>query len=172
MKKIYNYFLALAFVLALSSVNAFANFTSSEVGKSFSASEFTYNFEEDVFGYFLISGKAPKDFADIDVINLGGSGEYGAGANPPYYGMIRLKNKKKADFKLLKPTLEGKNLSFKTEAVGGISYEFVGVLTRTDFGSDLQLAQGEKVLIGTLKKLKGGKTIAESKVGFTWELGD
>jgi hypothetical protein len=175
MKKIYTHLLVAAFVLTVVGSNVFAYYASaySETGRNSTASEFVQVFENDVFGYFMISGKAPKEFADIDHLNLGGSGEYGAGANPPYYGLIRLKGKKKTDFKLLKPTLEGKNLSFKTEAVKGISYDFTGTLTQTDFSTPESQPQGdEKVLSGTLRKMKAGKMIAESKVAFTWFLGD
>jgi hypothetical protein len=175
MKKIYMHLLASAFVLTLACANISAYYTSSysESGKYFMAPEFVQTFEDDVFGFFMISGKAPKEFADIDHLDLGGNGEYGAGANPPYYGQIRLKDKKKTDFKLLKPTLKGKNLSFKTQAVKGISYEFTGTLTQTDFSTpELQPEATEKVLSGTLRKMKAGKMIAESKVEFTWFLGD
>lgn len=145
---------------------------SSTVDAPLATAQFVQNIEDDVFGYFFISGKVPKAFADIDHINLGGSGEYGAQANPPFYGQIRLKDRKRTDFKLLKPVLEGRNLSFKTETVRGVSYSFSGVLTTTDFGSDQQPAADEKVLSGTLKKMKAGKVIAESKLEFTWLLGD
>jgi len=124
----------------------------------------------DIYGYFFIQGKAPVGFADIDHINLGGSGEYGAGAKPPYYGQIRLKNKAQTDYKLLKPTFNGKNFSFKTKSVNGVSYEFNGTFIRLDF-IEKEL-QDTPVLSGTLKKIKAGKAIAQGKVNFTWELGD
>jgi len=125
-----------------------------------------------VFGYFFIKGRAVKAFTDIDHLNLAGSGEYGAQANPPFYGQIRLKDKNKTDYKLLKPTQNGKNFSFTTETVNGVSYEFNGVLSRTDFSRDPQPSAGETVLTGTLKKKSGGKLAAQSKVSFRWELGD
>ena len=175
MKKIKTFLLVSAFVITFANVEVFAHYNSSYsvLEKTFTATKFVQSFEDDVFGYFIISGKAPKDFTDIDHLNLGGSGEYGAGANPPYYGQIRMKDKKKTDFKLLKPTMTGKNLSFKTEAVNGINYEFTGTLTQTDFSTpESQPQADEKVLSGTLRKMKAGKLIAESKVEFTWFLGD
>jgi hypothetical protein len=129
--------------------------------------------EADIHGYFSIKGKVPQGFADIEHINLGGNGEYGAKANPPYYGLIRAKK----DYHLLKPTMDGKNFSFKTKAVAGVSYEFEGAFTRLDFTEEdkqpVDIGKyDETVLSGTLKKMKAGKMIAESKVDFSWELGD
>ena len=130
----------------------------------------------DIHGYFFIKGKAPQGFADIDNLVLGGDGEYGARANPPFYGQIRLKNKAGTDYKLRKPIMSGKNFSFKTESVRGVSYEFEGAFSRLDFTEPEKQPVGDKwnetVLSGTLKKMKAGKMIAQSKVSFRWELGD
>ena len=126
--------------------------------------------KDKVYGYFFFAGKAPAAFKDIDHFDLS-IPAYVEKGKPPDYGRIRLKARNKPDYLLLKPTLEGKNLSFKTKVVGGISYQFSGTLTRTDF-DEPRPASGEIVLRGTLKKIKAGKTIAESKVSFTWELGD
>jgi hypothetical protein len=126
--------------------------------------------KNDVFGYFFITGTVPADFRNIAQLSL--DGDYGRGQNPPTYGRIRLKNKGGTDYILLKPTISGKDLSFKTRAVRGVSYEFAGILTRTDFSKDPKPASDEIVLSGVLKKMKGGKAIAESHVSFTWELGD
>jgi len=126
--------------------------------------------KDKVYGYFFFAGQAPAAFKDIDHFDLSIPAYVEKGKRPDY-GRIRLKARNKRDYLLLKPTLDGKNLSFKTKAVGGISYEFSGTLTRTDF-DEPRPASGEIVLRGTLKKIKAGKTIAESKVSFTWELGD
>jgi hypothetical protein len=125
--------------------------------------------EDKVYGYFSLAGTVPAAFKNIDHINLS-IPAYEEPGKPPDYGRIRLKGNK-PDYVLVKPTLEGKNLTFKTKAVGGVSYEFSGTLTRTDF-DEPRPADGEIVLRGTLKKIQAGKTIAESKVSFTWELGD
>jgi hypothetical protein len=127
----------------------------------------------DLFGYFFIKGKAPQGFADIDVLNLAGNGEYGAGAKPPFYGQIRLKNRARTDYKLLKPTMDGSNISFKTKAVGGVSYEFEGTFRRLDFTENQPVGDkwDEVILSGTLRKMRAGQTAAQSKVDFRWELG-
>ena len=126
--------------------------------------------EDKIYGYFFFAGKAPAAFKDIDHFDLS-IPAYVEKGKPPDYGRIRLKARNKPVYLLLKPTLDGKNLSFKTRAVRGVSYEFSGTLTRTDF-DEPRPASDEVVLRGTLKKIQAGKTIAESKVSFTWELGD
>jgi hypothetical protein len=122
----------------------------------------------DIFGYYFIE-KAPKAFADISEIHL--AGEYGEQQKPPMYGLIRMKGKKVADFKLLKPTLSGKNLTFSTKTVGGINYKFVGAFTKLGSFPTLQ-PNGEILLTGTLTKYRGKKIIASAKVKFSYEAGD
>ena len=143
-----------------------------QTGGGSAAGSATAPLAPDVFGYFSIKGKAPRGFADIDHLNLGGSGEYGVAANPPYYGMIRLTNRARTDYKLLKPVINGNSLSFKTKAVGGVSYVFDGILARTDFGGKSQPEPDDIVLSGTLKKIKAGKVVAQGKMNFTWQIGD
>jgi hypothetical protein len=176
MRKLTTCVIALTFVVALSNAVVPAQFKQIVSEKSV-ASDPTepaaYSQESDIHGFFIIKGKAPKEFSDIDHLNLGGSGEYGAGAKPPYYGQIRLKIRARTDFKLLKPNMNGNNFSFKTKTVGGVSYEFGGTFSRLDFTEvDKQPAGEEVVLSGTLKKMKAGKMVAQSKVNFRWELGD
>lgn len=123
----------------------------------------------DASGTFSIHGRAPQAFANIEVLEIGGDDEYGWKASPPFYGFIRLNDKAKTDFKLLKPTIDGKNISFKTKVTGGVSYEFVGSFTRLDFAEkDLR---NQIVLSGTLKKLVAGKVAAEAKLDFDFTPG-
>lgn len=125
--------------------------------------------EGDIFGYFFIKGTVPVAFKNIDHLNL--SGEYGTTTTPPDYGRIRLNNRAKTDYLLLKPTLDGKHLTFSTKKVAGVSYEFDGMLTRTNF-DDPQPESEDVVLTGTLKKMKSGKVLAQAKLSFSWFLGD
>ena len=81
----------------------------------FAVSTFAQKATTDIFGYYTIV-KPTKDFADIFIIHLGGN--YGAQQKPSFYGLVRLKKKSAKDFYLLKPTLNGKNLTFTTEQVG------------------------------------------------------
>jgi hypothetical protein len=125
------------------------------------------NRTDDVYGYFFIAGKVPAAFRNIDHLNL--EGKYGRDQHPASYGRIRLKSKVLTDYVLRNAIVDGKNLSFTTRTVRGVSYEFTGTLTITDFHSEPR--SDEIVLTGTLKKMQAGKVIAEEKVGFTWENG-
>jgi hypothetical protein len=52
-----------------------------------------------------------------------------------------------------------------------VSYQFDGMLTRTNFDSP-EPSSDEVALSGTLKKIKAGKVVASSWVRYTWFLGD
>lgn len=135
---------------------------------AFALTAFAQSATTDIFGYYTIE-KAPKAFADISEIHLAGS--YGAEQKPPMYGLIRMKAKKAKDFQLLKPTLDGKNLSFSTKVVGGFNYTFSGTFTKLgDFPSERP--EGEVLLKGTLIKLKGKTIIAKANVSFSYSAGD
>ena len=166
MKKFAIYAVALLLVLVLVPRANFARSGSGTV--SMTTRSVNLAADPDVHGFFFFKGRVPAAFRNIDHLNLdipGGSD------TPPYYGQIRLKAPAGTDYKLLKPTLNGKHLAFKTKKVGGVSYEFDGTLTRTNFDAP-QPSSEEVVLTGTLKKVKGGKIIASSRVRYTWFLGD
>jgi len=121
----------------------------------------------DFFGYYFIE-KAPKGFSDISEIHL--AGDYGESQTPPFYGLIRMKKKAAKDFQLNKPTINGKNISFTTKAVAGVSYQFSGTFTKLDnFPTN---PPDGVVLKGTLTKMKGKTKLAASKVNFTYSPGD
>ena len=132
---------------------------------AFRASE-SKQIENDIFGYYFISGKVPKAFADINHIHL--AGNYGKQQKPLFYGLVRLKNGK--DFPILSVTLNGKKVSFITKTVGGVHYYFNGTFTRlSDFPSNPP--QGI-ILQGKLSKLKNNKKFADTNVKFRYEAGD
>ena len=134
----------------------------------FALPSFAQNAKTDIFGYYFIE-KSPKAFADISEIHLAGS--YGAEQKPPMHGLIRMKSKKAKDFQLLKPNLDGMNLTFSTKAVSGISYSFSGTFTRLGNFPEEQ-PEGKVLLKGTLIKLKGKMKLAEANVSFTYSAGD
>jgi|HubBroStandDraft_6_1064221.scaffolds.fasta_scaffold18025_3 hypothetical protein len=122
----------------------------------------------DVFGYFFLTGKVHAEFKPIYVLSLDGS--YGLSQTPPTYGRIRLKGRAHPDYVLSNVEITGNDLTFKTKAVRGISYEFTGTLTITDFKREPR--SDETVLTGRLKKMMGGRVIAQDQVSFRWEKGD
>jgi hypothetical protein len=123
----------------------------------------------DASGTFSIHGKAPRAFANIEVLEIGGNDEYGWKAKPPFYGFIRLNNRAKTDYKLLKPTIDDTKISFKTRSVAGVSYEFEGAFKSLDFAE--KDMRNQTVLSGTLKKLTRGKVSAEAKLDFDYTPG-
>jgi hypothetical protein len=122
----------------------------------------------DIFGYYSIE-KAPKAFADISEIHL--AGEFGAQQKPPIHGLIRLKKKSAKDFRLFKPVLSGKNLTFKSKTVGGIHYEFSGRFTKLE-NFPVTQPNGEILLKGKLTKYHGKRIIATATLRFSYEAGD
>lgn len=122
--------------------------------------------ENDIFGYYTIQRPVPVGFTDISEIHL--AGDYGAQQSPPVHGLIRLKSKTAKDFAINKPTLSGKNITFTTKAVGGVSYQFTGTFVK--FPNNTQ--QEGTVLRGVLRKYRGKTKIAEANVKFSYEAGD
>ena len=122
----------------------------------------------DVFGYFFLTGNVPAEFKRIYVLSL--DGDYGLSQTPPTYGGIRLKGRAHPDYALRSVVITGNNLAFKTKAVRGVSYDFTGTLTTTDFKKEPR--SDETVLTGKLKKMMSGRVIAEKQVAFRWEKGD
>jgi hypothetical protein len=123
--------------------------------------------ETDIYGYYFIE-KPTKDFADISEIHFF-AGD-GTAENPPAYGLIRLKNKKAKDFVINKRMMDEKNISFTTNSVGGISYQFTGAFTK--LGNFPSYPPEGVVLQGTLTKFKGKAKLAAAKVKFTYSPGD
>lgn len=121
--------------------------------------------ENDIFGYYTIE-KPIAAFADISEIHL--AGDYGAQQTPPIHGLIRLKKKSASDFRLNRPILSGKKISFTTKTVGGVSYKFDGAFVK--FPNNQQ--QSGTILRGVLQKFRGKTKIAEASVKFSYEAGD
>lgn len=124
--------------------------------------------KSDIFGYYTIEN-APKAFADISEIHL--AGEYGKQQKPAFYGLIRLKKKTAKDFQILKPVLSGKNITFSTNTVGGVSYKFSGTFTKLENFPETR-PDGEILLTGKLTKYRGKTKLAEANVRFSYFAGD
>ena len=92
----------------------------------------------------------------------------------PLHGAIRLKANGKGpavDFPLVAPALKGKAFAFTTQEVEGISYRFAGNFVKLGNFPE-ERPEDEVILKGHLTKLQGGKTVAESDVGFRYTGGD
>lgn len=122
----------------------------------------------DIFGYYSIV-KPPRAFADISEIHL--AGDYGARQKPPIYGLIRLTRENAKDYQLLRPTLAGKRLTFKSRTVGNVRYEFEGYFTKLGDFPDSK-PNGQILLKGKLSKYRGKQRIAVANLRFRYEAGD
>jgi hypothetical protein len=130
----------------------------------------------DVFGYYYFHEvEAPKVFQDIEHLSLSTIDVKGDEiVDVPLHGAIRLKVKGKSpavDFPLIAPILKGKAFSFTTQEVGGISYRFAGSFVKLGNFPE-ERPEDEVILKGHLTKLQGGKSVAESDVGFRYTGGD
>lgn len=123
--------------------------------------------KNDFFGYYTIV-KPPKVFRNISELHL--AGNYGPTLNPPFYGLIRLKKKNAKDFKLYKPSLKGKHITFKSYSVNGFSYRFNGYFSRLDDFPGTQ-PNGEILLKGKLTKYWGNKAIVTKNLKFSYYAG-
>jgi hypothetical protein len=125
--------------------------------------------ETDVFGYYFPQVKLPAAFAEIDHLMLSTIDSKG---NPaPLNGWIRPKRKAAKDYQLVQPKLDGKNLTFTTQAVRGVSYGFEGAFTKLG-NFPVDRPEGEAVLKGHLTKMLNGQKVAETDVAFTYTGGD
>lgn len=122
----------------------------------------------DIFGYYSIVENY-KEFVDISEINLGGS--MADKQTPPFYGLIRLKKKSAPDYRLLKPKLDGRKLTFKSKTVNRIHYEFEGEFTRLANFPETR-PEAEILLKGTLTKYRGKIIVAKKTVSFSYSAGD
>ena len=123
----------------------------------------------DVFGYYFPQTKLPAAFAEIDHLHLS---TIDSNARPaPLNGFIRPKRRAGKDYKLVRPRLVNKSLTFTTQAIGGISYSFTGAFSKLG-NFPVDRPEGEAVLKGRLIKMRNGKKIAETAVSFTYTGGD
>ena len=125
--------------------------------------------QSDVTGAYFPSGTLPPDFSEIEQLSLATIDDQG---NPaPLNGFIRPKRRSAQDYKLVNPQLNGKNLTFTTTTVNGVSYSFTGAFQKLgDFPSNPP-SSDELILRGKLTKLLNGNTVTEGDVNFTYSAG-
>ncbi|HLL75693.1 MAG TPA: hypothetical protein VK421_10555 [Pyrinomonadaceae bacterium] len=123
----------------------------------------------DVTGAYFASGKLPAEFSEIEHLSLATIDENARPA--PLNGFIRPKRRSADDYKLVSPRLAGRELTFTTAAVGGVSYSFKGTFEKMGNFPENPPDAEEVVLRGTLTKLKDGSVVAETPVSFTYSAG-
>jgi hypothetical protein len=127
------------------------------------------NTQGDVTGAYFAKGSLPSDFSEIEHLSLATIDEQG---NPsPLNGFIRPKRRSAQDYKLVNPRLNGKNLTFTTTTVNGISYSFTGTFEKLDNFSANPPPSDEVILKGKLTKLLDGNMVIETDVNFTYSAG-
>lgn len=123
----------------------------------------------DVTGAYFLKGNLPGDFSEIEHLSLATIDEQG---NPaPLNGFIRPKRRSAQDYKLVSPKLTGKNLTFSTTTVNGVSYNFTGTFEKLDNFSANPPPSDEVILKGKLTKMLDGNMVIESDVSFTYSAG-
>ena len=119
-------------------------------------------------GAYVFDGKAPKGFENLDalefpgvLLNLSpdGSRVQSVASNPQANVFL----KRGRQFKAQRVTLTGDQISFETESVGGISYQFTGKFIKGSVDRNELL---DATLQGRLTKLQNGKKIAEAQMSF------
>jgi hypothetical protein len=126
----------------------------------------------DLFGYYYLpEEEVPHGFREIDHLHLSTIAMRGERmVEVPLHGWIRTKAVGRmgaADYALVSLSLKGRDLTFETRTVKGVSYRFSGAFARLGDFPNEQPA-GEVMLRGRLTKLQGGKVVAESAVGFLY----
>lgn len=123
---------------------------------------------EELTGAYFAKSALPRSFAEIDHLFIGAIDDSGKPA--PLNGFIRPKKSSAKDYELIDIMIDGKDLSFSTKSVKGISYVFNGAFVRMNFGAKMPNSS-EVVLKGTLSRLIDGEASDETEVSFTFTVG-
>jgi hypothetical protein len=126
--------------------------------------------DSDITGAYFATSPLPPEFAELDHLLLAYIGDNGEPA--PLNGFLRPKKASATDYTLVKPVLNGRNLTFTTAAVNGTHYTFTGSFVRlATFAADPPDPE-TPVLSGTLTKMREGKSVATTPVEFAYRAGD
>lgn len=123
----------------------------------------------DVTGAYFAMSELPAEFAELEHLLLATIDENAAPA--PLNGFLRPKEREAKDYTLVSPTLDGKNLTFRTVSVDGVHYEFNGAFDVLDNFAANPPSYETAVLTGTLTKLRNGQSVASTPVKFRYEAG-
>jgi hypothetical protein len=127
------------------------------------------NTQGDVTGAYFVKGSLPGDFSEIEHLSLATIDDRGDPA--PLNGFIRPKRRSAKDYQLVNLRLSGKNLTFSTTTVNGISYSFTGTFEKPGDFSANPPSSDEVILRGKLTKLLDGNMVIETDVNFTYSAG-
>lgn len=123
----------------------------------------------DPTGAYFPMADLPPEFQELEHLGLATIDENAAPA--PLNGFLRPKARSAADYLLIKPSLNGKTLTFTTTTVRGVHYTFTGAFPRLGNFPETPPSYEEVALSGTLTKLRDGQTIATTPVQFRYEAG-
>lgn len=131
----------------------------------------------DPFGYYLLESDVPlPDWAlTIDHLHLSTIEMQGDQiVSAPLHGLIRSKGAAEGrpgdDYRIANLVLNRQRLTFTTEEVDGISFEFAGQFLQT--GNFPENPPQGLVLAGKLRHLQKGEVSGEMNVSFRYEPGD
>lgn len=125
--------------------------------------------DHDITGPYFPTSPLPKEFAELEHLLLATIDENGAPA--PLNGFLRPKKASAKDYVLVQPAMNGRDLTFTTAAVDGVHYTFSGTFLRlAHFAADPP-PYDEVVLSGILTKVRDGKSVASTLVGFAYQAG-
>lgn len=123
----------------------------------------------DVTGSYFPIDPLPPEFADLEHLLLATIDENAAPA--PLNGFLRPKAREANDYMLVKPSIEGKRLTFTTTDNGGVHYAFRGEFEVLANFAENPPSYETTVLAGTLEKIRGGNVVASTPVRFRYEAG-
>jgi len=89
----------------------------------------------------------------------------------PLWGFVHLKTSPDImpiNFEMVKSRVAAGTLTFSTEAVSGVSYDFEGTFLEVPENA----RYGDTVLVGHLRKLREGRVIGEGQVKLTYSRGE
>lgn len=124
----------------------------------------------DFTGAYFPMTEFTGEFAELDHLLVATIDDNGEPA--PLNGFLRPKKQAAKDYILAQPVLSGRNLDFTTAAVDGVQYTFTGKFQRLGNYQAEHPPYDEPTLIGTLTKLRDGKTVATTPVNFVFRAGD
>jgi hypothetical protein len=125
--------------------------------------------DHDVTGAYFPIDALPADFAEIEHLLLATIDENAAPA--PLNGFLRPRARAAEDYVLVKPSLEGRRLTFETTAHGGVHYAFEGEFQVLDKFAENPPSPETVVLSGTLRRIREGQPVASTPVRFRYEAG-